>query len=840
MTTRSIRLLIAAGLCAWLVACGGGGGGGAPDRPLGLLAGDAASPALSALVNLAPQPAASADIVNGLMLTRLQVAIAAGATVGEVNSALAAVGARIVAMVAGLPAVSVAIPRQNGLDELKVLASTLQAQPGILAVLLAWQAGLDVAPPAPADAVAAIGHLQSAKFPAAWNARSAAGDCTDKVRVIVADMFHRPVVLDNGFATQVPGVTELGVDSVDPLSTDGFHGYDVLTTLAAKLDTAVPTGANPFVECLDIKALQLVELNQIEIVAAINDALLGNAGKVIVNASYGFFDACSDPATEDEAACSPQTLRAVSAYDRAVAAAWQRKQMSLDADTVLVTSAAGNDAVLTVAAAYRGTGLAKFNSAMNIAATADPQMTFITDPTLWQPICPPSVSPCLLPDLSATPEQVGLLATLLAQLQQTAPATNVIIVGSSDNVINNPSMFSEAGADVQAVGEQVPTLSFSAPETTGGTSFAAPQVAGLASYLWMLSPELRALPVSTTIAAIKANASSFPAGLIDAYATVLSLDQPVPVTPATARVRLAILDIDGDGDFDLADLQAFHGAYVDSGLVLEPSVQDFSRFDLNGDGFTGGGRTTRMDLDPTGSTRFGAPVLSEVFAEVGGVEVTFNEREITDAHAMCYYANSALYSGADLAARDALIGELCGDEPAAACPTYAVDVGGRIGNSPSRVFNVNAEAGFSVPGAYGGASLGGNLTLSLTSGYAGTALATGDVTYLVEVDSPGAPIESIWRWSVRSNVNVGGSCQATLSIGGAARTITATNNDLQVLEIPVSVRHGDVLKATLDAVCTSPGLLPGPPEILVNANIGSTIDILGIPGGRFRAVMCIP
>jgi hypothetical protein len=178
--------------------------------------------------------------------------------------------------------------------------------------------------------------------------------------------------------------------------------------------------------------------------------------------------------------------------------------------------------------------------------------------------------------------------------------------------------------------------------------------------------------------------------------------------------------------------------------------------------------------------------------------------------------------------------------PAQACPLYEVDVGGRIGNSPSRVFNVNAEAGFSAPGAYGAASLGGNLTLSLTSAYAGTALARGNVTYLVEMDSPGESIESIWRWSVRSNVGEGGSCSATLSVGGATRTITATNNNLQVLEIPVSVRHGDVLQAKLDAVCSSPGLLPGPPEVLVNANIGSTIDIMGIPGGRFRAVMCIP
>lgn len=174
-----------------------------------------------------------------------------------------------------------------------------------------------------------------------------------------------------------------------------------------------------------------------------------------------------------------------------------------------------------------------------------------------------------------------------------------------------------------------------------------------------------------------------------------------------------------------------------------------------------------------------------------------------------------------------------------ACPTYEVDVGGRIGNSPSRVFNVNAQAGFSTPGAYGGASLGGGLTLSLTSGYAGTALAKGDVTYLVEVDSPG-PIDSVWRWTVNSNVDAGGSCRATVSVGGVTRSMTATTHDRTVLEIPVTVRHGDMIQTKLDAVCSSPGLLPGPPEILVNANIGSVLVPVGISGVRFRPVMCIP
>jgi len=178
------------------------------------------------------------------------------------------------------------------------------------------------------------------------------------------------------------------------------------------------------------------------------------------------------------------------------------------------------------------------------------------------------------------------------------------------------------------------------------------------------------------------------------------------------------------------------------------------------------------------------------------------------------------------------------EAPVQACPTYEVDVGGRIGNSPSRVFNVNAQAGFSAPGAYGAAVLGGNLTLSLTSAYAGTATAKGNVSYLVEADTLG-PIDTVWRWSGSSNVDAGGSCRATISIGGVTRSMTVTSDDRPVFEIPVSVRRGDVLQAKLDATCSSPGLLAGPPEILVNANIGMVLDF-PISAVRFRPVMCIP
>jgi hypothetical protein len=79
------------------------------------------------------------------------------------------------------------------------------------------------------------------------------------------------------------------------------------------------------------------------------------------------------------------------------------------------------------------------------------------------------------------------------------------------------------------------------------------------------------------------------------------------------------------------------------------------------------------------------------------------------------------------------------------------------------------------------------------------------VTYVVEAETPG-PIDTLWRWSGTSNVDAGGSCRATVSIGDVTRSMTATTHDQPVLEIPVTVRHGDVLQAKLDAICSSPEL----------------------------------
>src|SRR5436853_7664308 len=115
-------------------------------------------------------------------------------------------------------------------------------------------------------------------------------------------------------------------------------------------------------------------------------------------------------------------------------------------------------------------------------------------------------------------------------------AGNVLMVGSTTPAdFNNEvseSDSSDGGADVMAVGEGIPVLSETGLGLEFGTSFSAPQVTGLASYLWLLSSGIAAsnpvianltgLPASATRQAIIANTQqaglSTGAGLIDAYA----------------------------------------------------------------------------------------------------------------------------------------------------------------------------------------------------------------------------------------------------------------------------------------------------------------------------------
>jgi hypothetical protein len=93
--------------------------------------------------------------------------------------------------------------------------------------------------------------------------------------------------------------------------------------------------------------------------------------------------------------------------------------------------------------------------------------------------------------------------------------------------------------------------------------------------------------------------------------------------------------------------------------VATPTTRDYSRYDLNGDGFTGGFTLAVFDLDRVGSTQFGAPrITADVTQDIQGLELRFDETILTDLAILCYYAYSDLFQGndADRALRAELLG----------------------------------------------------------------------------------------------------------------------------------------------------------------------------------------
>lgn len=641
-----------------------------------LLSGADTDRALDRLASMAPLPADPADLAGGFLLTRIDLVLAEDATVGQVNAALGSVGGGIVSMEPGINAVVLAVPRQADGEGLRALAAGLAARPGVAFALPGRELSSRAAPPAPANSPANLRHLQDGGFVAAWNARAAAGDCTaNRVPVLVPDSY----LIGNGavfgtqyadWGTQLPGVP---VPTQPPGNQRvNLHGFWVLTTLAARTDGRPPTGALLFPECLDIRLIEKSLVTPVSIVHAYSqlmariEAETPGSGPVILATSLGFpvcttSDGC-DPRDDDQ-------LRAtlMSAEDMAATGVVYRRSFARLGERLLVVSAAGNEAAEYMTQVYPGMGVAAYDSPMNIAGTSDLDMPWIRDGALWNPTTPCTAQFCVFTLAASLAEQERFLDTLERIGEDERPAAaNVLIVGSvNSGGLNEESAFSDSGAPVFAVGNEIPTLEGT---PVNGTSFAAPQVSALAAYLWLLSPELRGRPVTDTLALIKANVCTILcAGLIDAYAAVLSLDSGRALSPADSRIRLALLDVTGDGQFTEADLAEFRDAYRPGGAFVNPIERDDSRHDLNGDGYTGGGHaptaeglvyTRAFDPDPEDSPRFGRRVLAIANAEVLGDTVHYDESAVTDSDILCYYAHSPLYTG-DPAARYRILYDLC-------------------------------------------------------------------------------------------------------------------------------------------------------------------------------------
>jgi hypothetical protein len=657
-----ILLLLTVALLG-LAGCDSSAGGGgasaapappsppAPPPPPPVLGGAGSAAAVTMLTTTHAAPAAAADVSAGHVLTRLIVVLEQGATVDQLNAAARQVGAtRILTSKNGLEMIALEVPRQASVGALRALARTLAAQPGIAlafaattfksAVLPEQSTGVPVSP-------LAVSHLRATRFPQAWNARGAedSGCLPRRVAVYVWDEFG-PVTSE--FLTLMH---DDGFDTAGDVAEGGNgHGYDVALTLAAKFDAAVPTGAVPFEDCALLHQIEAGGHDTLTATVTMMEVLGAETGRFVLNNSMNFREPSicgplgTDPCTVANAATlDADSLRGELVFRLAVARVLADEFAALVAtDRALITVSAGNldsasDEVL--ANRYRGFRDARFANVFELATHLDDIDVLLQDPELWSSADPQT------PDATFDQTMVNDVLAVLASIG-TAPAIDAAIVLTVDSGTNvetaeavaPSSAFDFLGADLRAVGENV---SLGASETVTGTSFAAPQVAALAAYLWTISDELVAQPTSATADLILRTSRPATGGvlavpLVDAYLAALSTDRP----GGPLKVRRALVDANDDGVFDHLDLLRFAQAYdlANPNRPTIPAARDFSRFDLNGDGFTGGIPISVLDLDVSGDDANGLPSIEAVDAAIEGYDISFNEAALSDIQILCYYA----------------------------------------------------------------------------------------------------------------------------------------------------------------------------------------------------------
>jgi len=614
-------------LCALIFGCSsdpaGPSGGPDPDpdpdpNPDGvLLEGESGDDAVDALVELPPSPAPDEEIDAGLLTTRLVAVLNPDATVGQINAALDAAGARIVSMHSDDIFVTLRIPVVADEAEARDVAAQIVAGGAFVFVMPAWQA--DVSPPPdegykelPPSGEGPIDHLTAMRFPAAWNAKGLALDIDVKTIVMVPDYYT-----DDQPHPEI-GCQQFRIGGGNPTGATangmwvGNHGYAVSSTVGADYDAYGPTGTSPAPrDFLEIRSVQMGGLSWPELLRAIYERLPWGT-PFVLNTSIQ----------------STPPFDATYKLQLALDSLYWRSLIAGGSGNFLHATAAGN-----WGASAGDDGESRYASPFNTAHMFDDLRDVIAGAGL-------SEADSLGLDLACTyyetenPDVASVLA-------------DVLVVGASD-AVGHESAFSSRGTEIRAVGESVlavctdvdpghganPDLCDGSVWSAAGTSFASPLVAGLAAYMWSMDIDLPADQMRSKL--LHAYQTSTTPGLVDAYIAVLSLDNFY----FDHRVRDAILDVSGadgqpgrDGVFDEKDLELYVQAFTTAN-----GAEDHSRYDLNGDGHTGGDTTEKLD-------RGSDPVP----------QWTAYESALTDCDILDWYADHPHFYTGDEALRDEIM-----------------------------------------------------------------------------------------------------------------------------------------------------------------------------------------
>ncbi len=611
------------------------GGCGSASGAVGgvLLEGDPSSSAVDALYDFdtgqgVPASEISTDSFGTRVArTEFEVELSDDATVGEVNALLESIDGLIVSMLAGPPFVVIQIPDPGSLDALDALFAEVRTDSVVLDVYRGNFDEPDMLPDnvSENDTESVNPHL-ALRASAAWNAKAA----------LRSEAASQPLVLvSDGFGDGPPGNrfdVEVLHDTDFARGNPHVHGYFVLSVIAAQFGGADSvTGIFPGttrLRAVDNRFLPAIRV-QNRSIEVIKEA----GGNVVLNTSFsghwcGKSNVIEGRCNADEA--QREALK------------WIKKVRDANAEELFLhVTSAGNTKVADTDTDARVTSAA---AAAGLLPLVDPR----TNETVE--------------NLSNT--------VVIENRHWVADGSSIVpscLTGGVDG--------SKTGGDFAAIGARLWGYTSARGgqqfASKGGTSASTPQVTGLAAYLWALAPDLSpqeliilldntSREVFTPAPDLLCNDASG-ARVVDAYASLLSLDSHIANEDGElpdAPVRLALLDANDDGLFLEDDLEQFHRAYfgsLDERTPLRPTVRDYGRFDLNGDGATGGIEVRRFDLDLEGSGRLGPALLSSVTAMIEDTEVTFNEFALSDLQILCYYAYSPLYQGGSVA-REELLG----------------------------------------------------------------------------------------------------------------------------------------------------------------------------------------
>ena len=423
-------------------------------------------------------PAAEIDVdANGgrLVRTRLEIGFAPGATVADGNRVLDVAGGRLAMTLANVPFVLVRIPDPGSVAALDAVVAALAADPAVASVARGYLDAADVLPDnfdAPATAAPAgsalelrtIDHHLAVRAPAAWNARRAIQGSRQPT-VVVADKFGDGPP-NAAVAATFPNAFDFDTTSIE------FHGYHVTGILAGSFGGArrcdgtalgdaatgdaagrdCVTGMMPAPIAMRAIDLQLGNLTRPAKEDKLIQMVKSVGGNVVVNESLGLGFTPSAEELAEIAVSWTTKVRGGLFTNGTVGAGVESR--------VLHVTSAGNSG---------NAALARVNSAPNAAA-------------------------------------------LLPGLTQVVPIPNLTNVLAIENVINTSGSFvgvaclnagSSVGGHLSAPGTGVWSLFGSSAGVTdlSGTSQAAPQVAGLATYVWSLAPDLTPQQVAALLGA---------------------------------------------------------------------------------------------------------------------------------------------------------------------------------------------------------------------------------------------------------------------------------------------------------------------------------------------------